>query len=199
MSYTLVALIAALSFVITTSPVEGAKASPVLMQYEVITIDPGSWVVTARETATGDTVKFKMPPTVFHGKTFDANLAGLKKGRRFSIRGQRNARLNQLTLKKPPVPRRFVRKAKKNRPQRVVPVGRALPWKILNVNSRNWVVTAKNTRTGKVAKFKVDPTAFRGFRFRADIRSIKRGRGFSIVTPNNAPMPNACTLIELQK
>ncbi|UCH93004.1 MAG: hypothetical protein JSV88_22310, partial [Candidatus Aminicenantes bacterium] len=68
----------------------------------------------------------------------------------------------------------------------------------MHVDPRRWIVTAKNRRTQKVAKFQAHPEAFTGFRFLANLRGIKKGEGFAIVTPNNQPMNNCCTLLEIK-
>jgi hypothetical protein len=97
-----------------------------------------------------------------------------------------------------PLPGRSEQKRLK-RPGLLGPPVTPLGWEILHVDARKWVVTARNRRTQKVAKFQAHPEAFTGFRFRADLRNIGKGQGFSIVTPNNAPMPNCATLLELKK
>jgi hypothetical protein len=137
-----------------------------------------------------------MPPSVFKGQTFDANIEEIPKGQRFSVRGPRNARLNQLIVEEPlpggPPPGRLRQPKMRHRPSE------SLAWEILHVDARNWIVTAKNRRTNKVAKFQAHPEAFTGFLFHANLRGIQKGRGFAIVTPNNQPMNNVCTLLELK-
>jgi hypothetical protein len=68
----------------------------------------------------------------------------------------------------------------------------------MHVDPRRWIVTAKNRRTHKVAKFQAHPEAFTGFLFRANLRGIKKGQGFAIVTPNNQPINNVATLLEIK-
>ncbi len=192
-----VGLVVAFALLATAAFLQGAKPRNEMLEYEIISIDPQGWIVTARETATGNVVKFRLPPAVFKGQTFDANLDTPKPGNRFSVRGPRNARLNRLVMTKP-----LSRKLSTKRGPRIrrsVPMIKALTWEIVNVDAPRWIVTAKNRRTGKILKFKAHPEAFTGFRFRADIRSIGQGEGFSIVTPNERAMENACTLLELQK
>jgi hypothetical protein len=165
-----------------------------LLEYEVVSIDPAGWVVTAREIGSGETVKFRVPPAFFHGKTFDADLDSLKNGDIFSVRGPKNVHMNNLPVEQPlpetsqgqPPSKGFAAGAE----------GGVLTWEILNVNPRQWTATAKNRLTQKIIKFKVLPEAFVGLRFQAKLRGINKGEGFSLVTPNNMPMANCCRLLE---
>jgi hypothetical protein len=194
----MIGLFAVLALAAMTVLVQGAMPPGEKLEYKVLSINPENWVVTAQETATGNVVKFRLPPTVFKGKTFDADLGALRKGQRFSVRGPRNARLDQLTIVKPlPGERRPLRRGLKAklRSQTSTP----LAWEILHVDARKWVVTAKNRLTHKVAKFQAHPEAFTGFLFRANLKGIKKGQGFAIVTPNNQPINNVATLLELNK
>jgi hypothetical protein len=194
--------LAVFAFVAMTVWVQAGMPEGETLEYEVISIDPGKWVVTARETATENVVKFRLPPAVFNGKTFDfdANQEALMPGRRFSVRGQMNARLNQLIMEKsvamgqPPLRGRRAARARFR-----VQTGKALGWEILHVDAQKWVVTARNRQNRKIVKLQVHPEAFTGFRFQANLRSIQNGQGFSIVTPNNLPMRNCCTIMELEK
>jgi hypothetical protein len=74
-----------------------------------------------------------------------------------------------------------------------------LAWEILHVDARKWIVKARNRKTHKTIKFKVQPESFKGFRFQANLRGIRKGEGFSIVTPNNVPINNNCKLLESSK
>jgi hypothetical protein len=74
-----------------------------------------------------------------------------------------------------------------------------MPWKILHVDARRWIVTAQNRQSHKIIKFRVKPESFTGFRFHANLRGLSKGEGFSIVTPNNVPINNNCTLLESSK
>jgi len=195
-------MVAVLAFVVTASWLHGGTPQGEDLEYEVISIEPQGWVVTARETASGNVVKFRLPPTVFKGKTFefDAEENVLKPGGRFSVRGARNERLNQLVVENPlpgESPRgkgRFTKRVGAGGPP-----PNPLGWEILHVDPRKWIVTAKNNRTHKTVKFQVHPEAFTGFRFHANLRGIQKGRGFSIVTPNELPMKNCCTILELKQ
>jgi hypothetical protein len=192
----MIVLFAVLALAAITALVHGAMPAGEELEYKVLSINPENWVVTAEETATGNVVKFRMPPSVFKGQTFDADIETLPKGQRFSIRGPRNARLDQLILEEPlpggPPPGRGRQPKMHPRPSG------PLTWEILHVDARNWIATAKNLRTHKVAKFQVHPEAFIGFLFHANLRGIQRGKGFAVVTPNNLPMNNVCTLLELK-
>lgn len=197
------AAIVVLAFAAQATLVYSAGPQGEVLEYKVMNIDPRGWVVTARETATGNVVKFRLPPAVFKGKTFSANLQSVKTGQRFSVRGPRNARLSQLVVEKPlPGVKRGVKRrqgALKMRKKRFTGTGvRPLAWEIVHVDARKWIVTAKNRQSGKIAKFQAHPEAFTGFLFRANLRSIGKGQNFSIVTPNNAPIPRCCTLLEIR-
>lgn len=196
----MIGLIAVFFLMLTVSPAPAKAAPGEMLEYEVISINPGNWVVTAKEVANGNVVKFKLPPNVFKGKSFDANLRALRKGQRFSVRGPRNARLSQLIMQSPGRAARARKQQKRlRRPGLLGPPARRMNWIIQNVDPRTWVVTARHSKTGKIAKFKTHPEAFKGFRFKADLNTIKQGQGFSIVTPNNSPINNVATLMELQK
>jgi len=194
--------VAVFAFVAMTVWVQAGTPEGDTLEYEVISIDPGKWVVTAKETATGNVVKFRLPPAVFKGKTFDfdADQGALMPGKRFSVRGQMNARLNQLIMEnsvargQPPLRGKRAARAR----FRVQP-GKALGWEIVHVDPQKWVVTARNRQNRKVVKFQAHPEAFTGFRFQANLHDIQNGQGFSIVTPNNQPINNCCTIMALEK
>lgn len=196
-----VILAAVFAFVGMAVFVHGAQPKGEVLEYEVISVESRTWVVTARETATGNVVKFRLPPSVFKGQTFDANLEPSKRGQRFSVQGPRNARLNQLIVEEglPGGPPRGRGKIARRVPKISGPSVQPLTWEIMHVDPRKWIVTAKNRRTHKVVKFQAHPEAFAGFRFRANLRGIRKGQGFSIVTPNNQPLNNCATLLEFEK
>lgn len=191
-----IGLFAVLAMGAMTVLVQGSMPPGKNLEYKVMSIDPKGWVVTAQETATGNVVKFRLPPAVFKGQTFNADLGEVQKGQRFSVRGPRNARLDRLYLDKP-LPPGTVRE-RGPRPKLGRRQSEPLAWEIMHVDPRRWIVTAKNRRTQKVAKFQAHPEAFTGFLFRANLLGIKKGERFSIVTPNNQPMNNCCTLLEIK-
>ena len=184
-------------FAAMTGLLQGAKTSGEMLEYEVISVNTNSWVVTAKETATGNVVKFRLPPTVFTGQTFDADLENLQSGRRFSVRGPRNSRLNNLVMETPLGKR--PRERREMHSPRLNLYTEKLTWEIVSVDPNNWIVTARNRNNNKMVKVKAHPEAFTGFRFRANLEDIGNGQGFSIVTPNDRPMPNCCTLLERPK
>lgn len=192
----MIGLFAVLVLAAMTVLLQGGVPAGEELEYKVMSIDPQGWIVTAQETATGNVVKFRLPPSVFKGQTFDANIETLQKGQSFSVQGPKNVRLDQLILEDPlpggPPPGQG--RGAKLRSQSSSP----LTWEILHVDARNWIVTAKNRRTNKVAKFQTHPDAFNGFLFHANLRGIQKGQGFAIVAPNNQPMNNVCTLLELK-
>jgi hypothetical protein len=177
--------------------VQGNTPKGEVLEYKVMSIEPKDWVVTAEETATGNVVKFRMPPAVFKGKTFNANLDSIQPGQRFSVRGPRNAQLSRLIVEKP-----LAKGPGKERGPRAklgtLP-GEPLLWKILHVDARRWIVTAQNRQSRKIIKFRVKPESFTGFRFHANLRGLRKGEGFSIVAPNDVPINNNCTLLESSK
>jgi len=192
-----VGVVSVFAFFALTVLAHGAGPKGELLEYEVLSINPQNWVVTAKETASGNVVKFRLPPTVFKGKTFDADLGKIQRGGRFSVRGPRNARLDNLLMEGQQA--KQPRKRKDTGPRVMTPPAAQLGWVIVNVDPGQWIVTVRNRSTGKTAKIKGHAEAFTGFRFRADLRNIRKGQGFSIVTPNNQPMPNVCTLMEPPK
>jgi hypothetical protein len=192
----MIVLFAVFALAAMTVLVQGGMPPGEALEYKVMSINPENWVVTAQETATGNVVKFRLPPSAFKGQTFDA-VGEVLKGQRFSVRGPRNARLDQLVMVKGPGGVKSRARGRQAR-MRLQP-GAPLAWEIMHVDPRRWIVTAKNRRTQKVAKFQAHPEAFTGFLFRANLRGIKKGQGFAIVTPNNQPINNVGTLLEVEK
>ncbi len=191
-------MVVCLSLVIGTQVANGRNIQGDMLDYEVVTIEAKTWIVTAREVATGNIVKFRLPPNTFKGQTFDAEIASTGPGQRFAVRGPRNANLANLVMDTPSPQAQGQGQGMMRRPPRMIaPPSRPLTWEILNVNPEMWIVTAKNRLTRKVAKFKVDPGCFSGFRFQSNLQSVGRGQGFSIITPFTAPLTNCCTLLEL--
>ncbi len=176
-----------------------SQMPPELLDYEVMSINSNGWVITAKELATGEVVKFKLPPAVLKGQTFNFDVRKANLGKPLTIRGHRNAQLNRMKIQKGlPMTRKSARMMKTPLKPKPILAGRPLPWSVLLIDAKNWVVTAKNSRTNKVAKFKVHPQAFKGFRFRANLRGIRQGQGFKMIAPNSLPMKNICTLLEMK-
>lgn len=192
-----VGLAAVLVLAAAAAFLQGANPRGELLEYEVISVEANNWVVTAKETATGNVVKFRLPPAVFTGQTFDAELENLQGGRRFSVRGPRNARLNNLIMETPMSKR--PRERRDLGPNHVIPPSEQLNWEIVTVDPKSWIITARNRINRKMVKVQAHPETFTGFRFRANLEDIGNGQGFSIVTPNDRPMPNCCTLLETPK
>lgn len=187
---------AALILIWMSAPSAALAAPGDTLEYEVISIDPASWIVTAKETATGETVKFRLPTSVFHGQTFDADVESLQEGQRFSVKGPRNARLNNLVMDSPG----RIRAGKSGLKRPMMAPGRAnLSWEIINVNAQSWIVKAKHRQTNKMLRFKVHPESFQGFRFKADLTGISKGQNFAIIAPNDFAMTDCASLLELQK
>lgn len=190
-------MITAVICMVTLCGIGSAQAQE-LLNYEVLSIDANSWVVTAKDTASGEVVSFRLPPSTFKGKTFDADLANVKPGRNFAVRGPRNERLNNLVMQRTPSRGEDPMKMRPRKRMMQMAGGAQLGWVIEDVG-QNWVVKARNKKNGKTMKFKVDPNSFKGFRFRANLKGIKKGEGFSIYAPNERSFSRACTLMELKQ
>jgi len=173
-----------------------------MLEYEVISIEPGSWLVTAKEVASGEIVKFQLPPSAFKGKSFDAELGNIKQGQKFGVRSPNNDSLSNLVVHKG-LPLKNERDRKHRQPlikrELLGPPTPPLKWEILEVDPQAFIVTARNRQNAETAKFKVDPAAFRGFRFKANLRGIRQGQGFKLVAREAKSFQNACTLLEMKK
>lgn len=164
-----------------------------ILDYEVSAVNPQTWVITAKEITSGDILSFKLPPSAFHGQTFDAKLEGIVPGQKFEVRGPKNASLNDLIVERPT--RRASEKSRGRPVKRMGRTVRRLPWEIVNVDSSEWIVTAKN-KNNKTIRFKIDPQSFIGFRFRADLSGIEKGAGFTLIAPNDSPITKNCVLLK---
>ena len=175
------------------------KSDNETLEYSVISIDAKSWIVTAKEVVSGNSVKFRLPPSAFKGKTFNANLKDIKKGQPFVVRGPRNALLEDLQM----VEVRGVKKFTKKRHQKIrpnqFPVENLLDWEIIDIDVNNWMVASKNRKTGESIKFKVNPNGFIGFKFKANLTKIRQGQGFKMIAPNSHEFRNCCTLVKVEK
>lgn len=174
--------------------------------YRVVAVHPQSWVVTAEDTETGKSVHFKLNPRAFQGKRFHADLGDRRAGGRFSAVAPRNEPLSnccEMAGTEGGSPGRSPRSAPPTRP---MPPSHTPPpppgqstgsgdLEILSVDPGSWVVTARDSGSGETVRFEVDPQAFVGFEFRADLRSLRRGQGFSLMALNNAPLDRCCTLL----
>jgi len=165
------------------------------LEYSVISIDPAKWLVTAREVTSGNVLTFRLPPAVFHGQTFDADIGKAKRGRRFSVTPPRNAPLHKLIMEDSP-PGQSPGYNPGIGLNGETAISEQLSWEILHVDPTKWVVTAKHRQSRQVAKFSVNPQMFTGFRFLADLRGIRKGQGFSLRAPNDASFNDCCTLLE---
>ena len=70
-----------------------------------------------------------------------------------------------------------------------------LAWEIIEVNAAELTMTARN-RGNRTIVFRVDPTSFIGYRFKADLSGIEKGGKFTIVAPNLEPLSKNCVLVE---
>ncbi|HSR67273.1 MAG TPA: hypothetical protein VLU25_04975 [Acidobacteriota bacterium] len=162
-------------------------------EYEIDSIDSRTWVVTARGES-GETLSFRMPPSVFKGRCFRANLTGVEEGERFSIVGPPGEKFDRLQVEAARGQKGEGKGAKAGRSRR--PNTRGMQdYCITDVDSARLTVTAQS-RSGERIRFKFDPASFRGYRFRVPgAAELAAGERFSLTTPNDVPV-RCCTLEE---
>jgi hypothetical protein len=172
------------------------KSKNEMIEYEVLAVDPQSWIVRAKEVDTEKEVKFRLPPEVFEGQTFDADFARNRIGQRFSVRGSKNTKLNDLIMEIPISEGENASKQFAAKSEMAPPAGAALSWLIEKVDGKRWIVKSRNRVTNQIVKLRVHPESFVGFHFKASLRNIRKGQGFTIFAPNDMPMNNCCTLLK---
>jgi hypothetical protein len=163
-----------------------------VLEYEITALNPLTWVIAAKEVATGEILQFRLPPTVFKGHTFDADLEGVSPGQKFRVRGPKNAVIENAIVEKP-----TNRAGGQGRGQVVRKKPAAPPrlgWEIIEVNAAELTITARN-RSNRTIVFKVEPKSFIGYRFTADLAGVEKGGAFTIVSPNLSPLSESCVLI----
>ncbi len=163
-------------------------------EYQIVSIDPSSWLVTAR-SENGNTLAFHMHPSVFRGRCFQANLRGVTEGGRFSMVGPPRERFDRLQAKA--VTRQGApadEKRTRGRNQR--PSTRGMQrYCVTDVDAERQTAHAES-QSGEKIRFKIDVTSFRGYRFQVpSVVDLARGERFSLTTPNSVPV-RCCTLEE---
>lgn len=163
-------------------------------EYEIVSIDPGSWLVTARGNG-GDTLSFRMHPSVFQGRCFHANLTGVREGGRFSVVGPPGERFDRLEAESAPGNRPGQGVARGPRPSRRPSTRGMQNYCITAVDASEQTATAES-KSGETIRFRIDVSSFRGYRFRVPTPAeLVAGGRFSLAAPNEAPV-RCCTLIE---
>jgi hypothetical protein len=163
------------------------------LDYVITALNPLTWVVTARATATGETVQFRLHPSAFKGQTFDADLEGIAPGQKFRVRGPKNAVIGNAIVEQPAS--KAGAKGQGQAMRKTPPPSQRLAWEIIDVNAAESTMTARN-RGNRTIVFKVDPKSFIGFRFSADLAGLEKGNGFTIIAPNLDPISENCVLIK---
>ena len=193
------------------------------VRFEVQSVDRETWVVTARDLASGETFSFRLPPEAFRGQKFEADLAQATVGRKISVQAPPGVRMRQAVVERPvgavggglesPPGRRA-------RPYRDRPSGgpgspggsdrpehpsdyvrsqgpgggsASKDWEVLSVDPRSWVAQVRGS-DGAIVSLEVDPQAFVGYRFSASVRDLRAGEGFELLASNEQPLSNCCTV-----
>lgn len=189
--------------------------------YRVVSVDPNSWVVTAQDLQSGQQVRFKLNPRAFVQKRFKADVASEGQGQRFSVVAPRHEPLANCCemaggaagkgatrgqgYRRPSAESRRPSSGDDRRPAR--PDGRGpsagpgasaggSDFEIVDVEPKSWTVTATRTGSGETVRFRVDPSAFVGYEFRASLVDLRRGGGFGLIGVNDSPLSDCCTLLE---
>lgn len=187
----------------------GARPSRDEVVYRVVDVHPASWIVTAQDLATGHQVRFKLNPRAFERKQFRADLAGRRVGQRFSVVAPPDEPLGaccEVTAggapgappgpAPGPAPRTAPEPPRRPAPPRVGSSGGGgEPWEIVSVDPRRWIVTVRGSAGGGTVSFKVDPESFVGYEFKADLRAVRQGHGFSLIGINERPLADCCTVV----
>lgn len=209
---TTILLSGALAATVAPAAAEGPPSGEVA--YRVVAVQSQSWIVTARNLESGQQARFKLNPRAFEGKSFEADLGGSGPGQRFTVVAPRNEPLTgccEVTEdggsgrpsgsgSRPPSP--DSRRSPKARP---APPGGSSGgpgsggeggWQIVSVDHKSWIVTARQREGGQTIRFRVDPQAFVGYEFRADLHELRQGQGFVLIGLNALPLTDCCTLVE---
>lgn len=189
--------------------------------YRVVAVDADSWMVTAEDLETGKQVRFKLNPRAFVQKRFKAELGGKGQGQRFSVVAPRNEPLAncceaaggsagagatrgegyrrpsaEARRSSPGAARSPARPGARGSSGRPGTAAGGSDFEIVDVEPRSWTVTASRTGSGETVRFRVDPSAFVGYEFRASLVDLRRGGGFGLIGVNDSPLRNCCTLVE---
>lgn len=162
-------------------------------EYEIDSINPRTWVIKAHGES-GETLEFRMPPSIFKGRCFHANLTGVGEGQRFSIVGPPGEKFDGLNIESARGQKAGGGRGQAGRSRR--PNTRGMQnYCVTAVDPAQQTVTAQS-RSGEKIRFKIDPDGFRGYRFRVPSPAdLAAGGRFSLTAPNNVPV-RCCTLEE---
>ena len=193
------------------------------LDFEVVSVMRQELMVVARDVESGDEFRFRMPAQSFQGQEFTADLSAAPAGGKVAVQGKPNAKLDKLVLEAPlglsrsggdasggrrPGYRPRSPEAAGKPPRRPgdksgdrYGFGRQKPggggemqYRIESFDPQEWILTARGS-DGSTVRLAVDPEAFVGFRFRAPVRSLRRGEGFAILALNQEPIENCCTVV----
>lgn len=184
--------------------------------FEVQSIDPQSWLVSARDLASGESFKFRLPPEAFRGQRFTADLGGARAGAKISVQGPPGARLDEAVIQTPlrsggP----FQRSADEPGFERMRPPGppgrtggpgssgrtsllgrgrsESQEYEVISVDPRTWVVEAR-AGDGSTVSLEIDPRTFVGYRFEAAVENLRNGQGFELMAANEQPLRDCCVV-----
>ncbi|MEZ5332433.1 MAG: hypothetical protein R2991_10360 [Thermoanaerobaculia bacterium] len=180
------------------------------MDLEIVSVDARTWGVVARDPASGRELRFQTTPDSFVGKRFQADLSRSRAGARVSVSGAPDAQIAGLVaadafegaapeaVSRAPLgeapPRMPVRPDRRPPPPGSAQGG-GQEFEIVSV-TRDFVVTARNVESAAQVKLRVDPQAFHGYRLRSEALALRRGDGFAVDAPNEAPIADCCVLLE---
>lgn len=193
------------------------------LEFEVVSVMRQNLMVVARDLESGDEFRFRIPPNAFRGQEFTANLAASEAGRKVSVRGTRNARLEELELEAPlGLSRSGDQRGGMGRPEGGRGFERPSQWsarppggksrdryqldrtesrgggdmkyRVESFDPTTWIATARGA-DGSQVRLQIDPQAFEGFRFRAPVRRLRKGQGFALLALNQEPIENCCTVV----
>ena len=164
-------------------------------EYAIVSIDTGTWLVTARGEG-GDTLSFRMHPSIFQGRCFHANLTGVREGGRFSIVGPPGERFDRIEARAATGKGASADKTPSRGRSRRPSTRGMQRYCITAVDAAQQTATAEADRSGEKIRFKIDSGSFRGYRFRIpSMGDLVAGGRFSLTTPNEVPV-RCCTLEE---
>lgn len=71
------------------------------VDFQVLSIDPEQWLVTASEVGGAGQFQFRMPPQLFRGQRFTADLGDRSAEGRIDVRAEPDARIDEVILETP--------------------------------------------------------------------------------------------------
>lgn len=172
-----------------------------MQEYTITAFDRGTWIVTARESATSREFKFYLPPEVFKGQTFSMEGPVPRPGMPFVARGPRDVRMDNMVVRQHIPGKRMEDKQKSGKPgMNPLPAAgfpsQRLDWEIVELDSKEFIVRARNEPTHKIIRFRVNPECFIGMRFLANPGNLLIGASFQLVVPNRDAFKGCCTMLE---